>query len=52
MKTAIRTLLKDVDDMPVIYFENLDNDKEAEMYKMSIGRLQSSITDGSSGYID
>ena len=33
MKTAIRTLLKDVDDMPVLYFENIDNDKEAEMYK-------------------
>ncbi len=33
MKQTIRTLLKDVDDMPVLYFENLDNDKEAEMFK-------------------
>lgn len=33
MKTHIRSLLKDVDDMPVLYFENLDNDKEAELFK-------------------
>lgn len=33
MKQAIRTLLKDVDDMPVLYFENLDNDKQAEIFK-------------------
>lgn len=31
MKYQIRTLIKDVDDMPGIFFENLDNDKEAEM---------------------
>lgn len=33
MKTQIRTLLKDVDDMPVIEFQNLDNDKSAELFK-------------------
>lgn len=33
MKMSIRTLLKDVDDMPVLYYENLDNDKEAELFK-------------------
>lgn len=33
MKQTIKTLLKDVDDMPVLYFENLDNDKEAEAFK-------------------
>lgn len=33
MKTTLRTLLKDVDDMPVIVFENLDNDKQAEMFQ-------------------
>ena len=33
MKTALQTLLKDMDDMPVLYFENLDNDKEAETFK-------------------
>lgn len=33
MKETIRTLLKDVDDMPVLYFENLDNDKEAEVFQ-------------------
>src|SRR3990172_6289426 len=33
MKTTLRTLLKDVDDMPVIVFENLDNDKEAEVFQ-------------------
>src|SRR3990172_2690232 len=33
MKQTIRTLLKDVDDMPVLFFENLDNDKEAELFK-------------------
>ena len=30
MKTMLRTVLKDIDDMPVIVFENLDNDKEAK----------------------
>lgn len=33
MKTQIRSLLKDVDDMPVIYFQNLDNDKGAELFQ-------------------
>ena len=33
MKQTLRTLLKDVDDMPVIQFENLDNDKDAEIFK-------------------
>lgn len=33
MKTEIRTLLKDVDDLPILYFENLDNDKTAEVFK-------------------
>jgi len=33
MKTTLRTLLKDIDDMPVIEFENLDNDKEAEVFQ-------------------
>lgn len=32
MKGQIRSLLKDMDDMPVIYFENLDNDKQAELF--------------------
>lgn len=31
MKQTIRTLLKDVDDMPVIQFENIDNDKDKEI---------------------
>lgn len=33
MKGQVKTLLKDIDDMPVIYFENLDNDKQAELFK-------------------
>lgn len=33
MKTTLRTLLKDIDDLPVIVFENLDNDKEAEVFQ-------------------
>ena len=33
MKQTIQTRLKDVDDMPVIYFENLDNDKDAEIFQ-------------------
>src|SRR3990167_1212472 len=33
MKTTLRTLLKDIDDMPVIQFENLDNDKQAEVFQ-------------------
>ena len=32
MKQTIRTLLKDVDDMPVLHFENLDNDKQKEVF--------------------
>jgi len=32
MKTQLRTLLKDIDDMPVVAFENLDNDKEKEIF--------------------
>lgn len=33
MKYSIRTLLKDIDDLPVLYYENLDNDKQAEAFK-------------------
>lgn len=33
MKKSVRTLLKDVDDMPVLYFENLDNDKQKEVFQ-------------------
>ncbi len=33
MKTSLQTLLKDIDDMPVIVFENLNNDKEAEVFQ-------------------
>ena len=33
MKTTIRTLLKDIDDMPVMEFENLNNDKEAQVFQ-------------------
>jgi hypothetical protein len=33
MKTTVKTVLKDIDDMPVIVFENLDNDKEAEVFQ-------------------
>lgn len=32
MKQTVQTLLKDVDDMPVLYYENLDNDKEKETF--------------------
>lgn len=33
MKTQLRTLLSNVDDMPVLVFENLDNDKQAELFQ-------------------
>lgn len=33
MKKIVGTILKDIDDMPVLYFENLDNDKEAEVFQ-------------------
>ncbi len=33
MKMVIKTILKDMDDMPVLYFENLDNNKDAEIFK-------------------
>jgi hypothetical protein len=32
MKQTIRTLLKDVDDMPVLTLENLDNDDQAQIF--------------------
>lgn len=32
MKQTIKTVLKDVDDMPVMYFENLDNMKDKEVF--------------------
>jgi len=32
MKMELRTLLKDLDDMPSIYFENLDSDKQKEVF--------------------
>lgn len=35
MKTITRTLLKDIDDMPLLYFENRDNDKEQEVFQNS-----------------
>ncbi len=33
MKQSVKTLLKDVDDMPVMYFENLDNDRQKEIFQ-------------------
>ena len=33
MKTTLRSLLKDIDDMPVIEFENLDSDKQAQVFQ-------------------
>jgi hypothetical protein len=33
MKTTLRTLLKDIDDMPVMEFENLNNDKQAQVFQ-------------------
>ncbi len=33
MKTTLRTLLKDIDDMPVMEFQNLNNDKQAEVFQ-------------------
>lgn len=32
MKQTLKTILKDIDDMPAINFESLDNDKEMEVY--------------------
>lgn len=39
MKTHIRSLLKDIDDMPVIVFENLDNDEQAEVFQNEYWKL-------------
>lgn len=39
MKQTVHTLLKDVDDMPVLYHENLDNDKEAEVFQNEYWKL-------------
>lgn len=35
MKQTISTMMKDIDDMPILYFENLDNNKQAEVFKNS-----------------
>src|ERR1035437_5821778 len=32
IKSSIKTLLKDVDDPPILYFSNLDNNDQAEVY--------------------
>lgn len=32
IKSSIKTLLKDIDDPPILYFSNLDNDEQAEVY--------------------
>jgi len=39
MKMMIRSMLKDVDDMPVNYFENLDNNKEAQVFQNEYWKL-------------
>src|ERR1035437_2597998 len=31
IKSSIKTLLKDIDDPPILYFSNLDNDEHAEV---------------------
>lgn len=33
MKQTVKSIMKDVDDMPVLYFENIDNDQQKEMFK-------------------
>lgn len=32
MKTVIKSILKDTDDPPLLYFKNLDNDDQAELF--------------------
>ena len=32
IKSTIKTLLKDIDDPPILYFSNLDNNDQAEVY--------------------
>lgn len=32
IKSSIKTLLKDIDDPPILYFSNLDNNDQAEVY--------------------
>lgn len=32
MKQTVKTLLKDMDNPPLLYFENLDNDKQKEVF--------------------
>ena len=39
MKLSCQTNLKDIDDLPVLYFENLDNDKQAELFKNEYWKL-------------
>ena len=39
MKQTVRTLLKDIDDMPVLYYQNRDNDEQAEEFKNEFWNL-------------
>jgi len=39
MKTAVKTLLKDIDDMPVIEFENRDNNAEAQIFLNEVWKV-------------
>lgn len=45
MKTVLKSLLKDVDDMPVLHFKNLDNDKQAELFKNEYWGYTSKLDD-------
>jgi len=44
IKYSIKTLLKDIDDAPMLYFTNLDNDEQAEVFYNEYWHQSSIIT--------
>lgn len=45
IKSAVKTLLKDVDDPPMLYFSNLDNNDQAEVFYNEYWKYNSGIND-------
>lgn len=44
MKQTVSTMMKDIDDMPVLYFQNIDNNKEAEAFKNMVWERTSDLS--------
>jgi hypothetical protein len=45
IKTVVKTLLKDIDDPPILYFSNLDNNDQAEIYYNEYWKYNSKLNE-------